>query len=524
MTPAKLKSLQKHDGECAQAQAALEAMAAGLEVVMSDAPVRVGERTLAPGESTILTDGAEIAIGATIRLRIRPGGGTSLAEARAHLHETRGKLWCGLDALGLATIGEAAEAVARRQHLESESKAASARLEGLHAATIDAEAAKAATALAAAEMDAQRRAALVENAPTPATLQEANTLVRETAQELSAAEAAETTTRTDREAAAKNLRRAGDRLTAHRQALHERKRAADGLEAQCRLLIETHGDDAARGPRLVELSGTRTTAATQLAATQRALAELQPEVLERDVARLQRASGQHAAAKSAAEERRAVARGELQRDGTADPHADFAEAQARLDSAREFRETAARKAGAIRLLHRLFRDEQKALAEQFTRPLAMKISGYLECLFGAGARAEVTLEENNFKALRLIRPPEGNSAFDFDHLSGGTREQLAAAVRLAMAEVLAGTHDGCLPVVFDDAFAFSDPARVQMLQRMLDLAAARGLQVVVLTCNPADYAALGAKQITLRVERTTVVQPESDTPHEAAAHRFAPQD
>ena len=70
-----------------------------------------------------------------------------------------------------------------------------------------------------------------------------------------------------------------------------------------------------------------------------------------------------------------------------------------------------------------------------------------------------------------------------------------------MAEVLAADHGGCLPVVFDDAFAYSDPERVNQLQRMLDLAATRGLQVIILTCNPVDYAALGAKTVSLRPER-----------------------
>ena len=67
-----------------------------------------------------------------------------------------------------------------------------------------------------------------------------------------------------------------------------------------------------------------------------------------------------------------------------------------------------------------------------------------------------------------------------------------------MAEVLACDYDGCLPVVFDDAFAYPDPDRVNQLQRMLDLAANRGLQVIVLTCNPSDYAALGATSIHLQ--------------------------
>ena len=38
-----------------------------------------------------------------------------------------------------------------------------------------------------------------------------------------------------------------------------------------------------------------------------------------------------------------------------------------------------------------------------------------------------------------------------------------------MAEVLAADHDGILPLVFDDAFAYSDPEWVKILQRMLAL-------------------------------------------------------
>ena len=160
-----------------------------------------------------------------------------------------------------------------------------------------------------------------------------------------------------------------------------------------------------------------------------------------------------------------------------------------------------RQSQAIALLDQLFVEEQKCLAEQFTRPLADKISGYLQCIFGAGARVQVDLENNEFSGLRLSRPNLGAAPFSFDTLSGGAKEQTAAAVRLAMAEVLAGDYGGCLPVVFDDAFAYSDPERVNQLQRMLDLAATRGLQVIVLTCNPTDYASLGARTIMLKSQR-----------------------
>jgi len=148
----------------------------------------------------------------------------------------------------------------------------------------------------------------------------------------------------------------------------------------------------------------------------------------------------------------------------------------------------------------LFREEQQALADQFSQPLAERISEYLQSLFGPGAKATVAFRDNCFQSIELVRQA-GEGAIEFSALSGGTREQVAAAVRLAMAELLAADHGGSLPIVFDDSFAYSDPDRVQTLQRMLDLASRRGLQIIVLTCNPADYAALGAHQTVLRSDR-----------------------
>ena len=53
-----------------------------------------------------------------------------------------------------------------------------------------------------------------------------------------------------------------------------------------------------------------------------------------------------------------------------------------------------------------------------------------------------------------------------------------------MAEVLAEAYDGTLPVLFDDAFANSDPERQAGVFRMLQQAADQGLQVILLTCDP----------------------------------------
>ena len=99
-----------------------------------------------------------------------------------------------------------------------------------------------------------------------------------------------------------------------------------------------------------------------------------------------------------------------------------------------------------------------------------------------------------FSGLKLRR---GSEFYDFAELSGGMREQLTAALRLSMADVLKQAHDGCLPLVFDDAFANADPSRIALVTAMLEEAVARGLQVILLTCDPAQYGDLGAATIDL---------------------------
>ena len=77
------------------------------------------------------------------------------------------------------------------------------------------------------------------------------------------------------------------------------------------------------------------------------------------------------------------------------------------------------------------------------------------------------------------------------------KEQLTAALRLSIADVLKGSHDGCLPLVFDDAFTNSDPERVRIVKQMLSTAVDRGLQVILLTCDPRAYSDFADQAIHL---------------------------
>mgnify|MGYP003337287198 CR=1 FL=1 len=494
---AKLQKLHKLETACSSAQATLQAMATGLEIIAADQPVKAAGLPIKAGEKQILTEDTEVLIGSSVRLRIQPGGSTSLAEARQMTEEALKELRENLDSLGLKSVPAAAEALTLREEISSHCKAAEAELEGMGAESLDDELQAALNELNAVQANLNRFAELVPDETTPDDKAAAQALVKALGVKLSDAEDREIEAKATRDRATEALERAEEALKEKKAECDERAANLTGLKAQLDLLLRTHGDDTARTKAMAECEAGAAVTVNRLRTTTDAIAALQPDLLDSDRNRIARAIRELNNERNESRTKIAVCQASLRSDGSEDPQAALTTAEAKARSVADHHKSVERNAQAVALLDELFQVEQRALSEQFTQPLAEKISGYLQCIFGAGARAKVELENNEFIGLRLFRPDSGGATFAFDTLSGGAREQTAGAVRLAMAEVLAADHGGCLPVVFDDAFAYSDPERVTRLQRMLDLAATRGLQVIILTCNPADYAALGARQTLL---------------------------
>jgi DNA repair exonuclease SbcCD ATPase subunit len=498
---ATLKRIQRLETERSNASAALQAMATGIEVIAADQAVKAAGHIIGVGHQQILTEDTEVQIGPAVRLRIRPGGGNSLADARQAEAKAQNNLQAMLDSLGLPSVKDATEIHAQWEDLGSRINAAAAELDGMGAEDLAEELQHALNELTAAQANVERLSALVTDLKAPEDKAAAKILTKQWDQNLSEAEGREIEAKNNRDRSANVLASAEEDWTKKRTESEQQRLKLTGLNAQHDLLLKTHGDDATRGRVLLKCQAATTATRAQLTATANAIATLQPEFLEADRDRITRAINKNTDKMNEALKNIAVAKAALTSDGSEDPATDLVTAKARARSAAEHRTAVQRKSKAIALLDQLFQDEQHRLSEQFTRPLADKISGYLQCIFGKGARAQVALENSAFTGLRLARLDSNGGPFAFGTLSGGAKEQTAAAVRLAMAEVLAANHGGCLPVVFDDAFAYSDPERVNHLQRMLDLAATRGLQVIVVTCNPADYAALGAKTVSLRSHR-----------------------
>jgi len=490
--------LQHLESKQAQAQAALNAMAAEVELVAAQDPVRVGGDALSVGRRQRIVEPTEVRVGDTLSLKIYPGGGDSLTKARNEVRAVQARLQRSLDELGLTSVAAAAEVLAKRTELERKRTAAEAAVSALDADGLAEECGEAETDLASAEADVARRMEQLGCSDRPASLSEAKAALRREDKSLRDSEILEGEMKAARDALLAEQSGLTGQLKTLQGDIAKDTQKLTGVEAQLRMLLDSHGEDAVRAQRLAGARQAKERAEEALATTQTALAALQPDQLSQACGRLQRAITAKEQERQDAEKRRAVSQAALRSDGAEDPHAALAQAEAKGASAEEHVSAVTRKAQAIALIDELFQQEQRALADRFSQPLAGKIGDYLRRLFGPEARAAVTFEDNAFKSIELVRSIQGG-AQPFDSLSGGTREQVAAAVRLAIAELLAADHDGSLPVVFDDAFAYSDPDRVNTMQGMLDLGATRGLQVIVLSCNPSDYAGLGARSVTLSI-------------------------
>jgi DNA repair exonuclease SbcCD ATPase subunit len=498
LTSKDLNTLRKLDRDANQATATLEAMATGIELLQSDTTVTLDGLPLTPNEVRILADVGELTIGNGTRLRIRPGGGSSLSEARALAASAQGNFSDALARHTLRDLDHAAAVCEQRQTLEQQIAQHETRWKALGGASLAAELATAANAMDAANAEVQRRKDALGGeslVPFPTALEEARAFLSSSQEKLSQAETAESSARRIAEQTLARLETATGALQLHRDQITSDRQSLRDLETSIRVLEETHGDAPARQTALAKARDAEQHASDQLAATRKVLAELAPETLAADLDRFQRAITQQETRRREAEDRRITARAHLTLDGSSDPQSDLSHALARCEAARELNASEQRRAKAIEKLHQLFSSSREAIDRSLVQPLADRISGYLQCLFGPGAEVRVNLSDSGIEGLDLIRT--GDPAFGFSSLSGGAKEQVAAAVRLAMAEILATDHDGCLPILFDDAFAYTDPERVQSLQRMLNLAAIRGLQVIVLTCAPADYSAFGAEESRL---------------------------
>lgn len=481
-----------------EAETTIRAIAASVRVVAADRPLRIGDRALEPGDSYTFTDVAELVVGDGVRVEITPGGGRSVADARRQRDDVRRAHARYLEQLGVASDVEARSVLREREGHDSVIAGLNAQMEEEEGGNaLDAALAECAERLTATQSQIDQLRVKFSEEHEPETLAEAQRAVDAAAAARDRADTSAQAARQQRDEAVAALAVATAAEEKNQSKAAEAQRAVDRLESSLDTLVRQFGDDNARANAVAEIVADLDRRASMVQSISAELAKLQPELIEQDRNRVERALDKLDEKLRKAQSERDQAAGALRGDGSADLEGDLASARAEVARAEQRYNRERLRGEALKRLRELFAEQQEQLAVQYTQPLVDRANQYLKPVLGADVELKLTLDGTSVKALGIYRQSVSTGAFEFDVLSGGTREQVAAALRLAIAEVLAADHDGCLPVVFDDAFTHSDPERTRALQRMLDLAATRGLQVIVLTCDPSAYTGFGAHEIHL---------------------------
>jgi hypothetical protein len=239
----RLRQLQAHADRAA---ATLEAMAAGIEVVSSGRPVRIGDREAPAGSAHRVTDAVDIFIGEDVHLRVRPGGGNSLAEARDSLRAAGDALREALDPLGVDSVARAAAILNVREGLRSKLEREQSRLGDFDDGSLEGDLAEAREALAAAEGEVDRRSRLVPGTREPLDRDRAAAWRQGEEQALERAEEEETTKKAAGQAAGEAFDAAEQALVQLAAAIGAQEAHLVEIQAQLRLLLTNHGEDASR--------------------------------------------------------------------------------------------------------------------------------------------------------------------------------------------------------------------------------------------------------------------------------------
>jgi len=157
---------------------------------------------------------------------------------------------------------------------------------------------------------------------------------------------------------------------------------------------------------------------------------------------------------------------------------------------RRFARDSAR-AAAADLLYRTVQEHREAAHRRYVAPFRERIEQLGRIVYGA--TFEVVLDNE----LRVAQRSLDGVTLPVSQLSTGAQEQLAILARLACAATV--SDDGGAPVIFDDAMGWTSPDRLAPMGAAI-ATAGRHCQVIILTCTPGRYSAVGTAT-TVRLSR-----------------------
>jgi energy-coupling factor transporter ATP-binding protein EcfA2 len=267
-----------------------------------------------------------------------------------------------------------------------------------------------------------------------------------------------------------------------------RKALTDG-EHQLQTLRSDRKTDAER-------DGERIAAARESDAARASLAEIEGQLANfagdpaDEVRSLENQLTRMADLEREALKRENLAEGALSKDAAQGPYRGVAIAEEEVGAItpRLARELA--RMEAVKLLSQTVMDCRTKAVAAVAAPVESVASSLLHRIAG-GRFGRIRLGETLLPENLLASGPEEPVPVVLGDASGGEREQVFFATRLALAEVLA--REKRQLVLLDDVLTATDTARMARIMRVLEESAEK-LQIVILTCHPERYVALqGAK-------------------------------
>ncbi len=480
-----LSALQRLQERLRELEIRLNSMASSIHLEAADQEVVLDGDAFLEGQTLQRSGPFRLQVGGGVMVQVNPGEGTGIAALTTERFQLQEAFDEGLRQWGASSLDEAREQLLQQQNLTQELALVKARLQQLdqqRPVQVDGD--------ESLETLRQKLSALQQDLGPEALFTMDSTALD---QALLDCRATYKSVQEQTRALRPRLDALERNLSAVQSQRQERRVSVERLEAQQlqrrqqrQAFVETHGEAAQIQRQLDVLTETsrvqqsKLFALTTEAGLERTVdAERQLTSLEQQEHNLSRRREDLNREQGGLLER-------CDRLGRSDLHALVEETAAARDLAIRAEQQETLVAEARQLLLRRFQEARRDLSRRYSMPLRQSINRFMAPLL-LEASDDCELNVDPTEGLNTLRLQRSGRSFDFAQLSGGMKEQFNAALRLAMADTLRSSHDGCLPLLFDDAFTNTDPKRLVSVLAMLRQAVDLGLQVVVLSCDPDPY-------------------------------------
>ncbi len=493
-----LQQLQGLNQKLRDARTRQEAMATGIKVLRSNQVIRLNGEELRPGEQKQLSETFQLQVGDDVSLEIRPGGSDALNDLQSQYLNQQKEYSATLSRLGLESIQAAEKDFEQRVTLElqlsslEESTQEHIQIKQKELETCELKALDLAKQLVVFDQCLEE---LAQEKPLPTSAAGLGDLQQQIRRTFADTSKAFDQAQSELELTQLNLQQFKNAQVDDESNSKVMDSQLSTLRQNLSTVEKEHVDHELLKTQINSLKSQLQNSAGHLATLKSQLASLEEVDSSNELLKIEAEIQSLEKEKETLIADKGAAKRTCDNISSSNPYEAVEQAQVQLEIAKADYQTLKRLTDSHKLLQELFSNAQADLSTRYTEPLAQSIGSFLKPLISGGPVAQLSFDQaSGFSGLQMRR---GKEFYDFDQLSGGMREQLTTALRLSMADVLKSEHDGCLPLVFDDAFTNSDPERVQVVKQMLQSAVDKGLQIILLTCDPEAYEKFADQHVLL---------------------------